>query len=166
MGVVERVSNLEVLYDLLVSRLERDLTTHAKNHEREHEVEQRALDLAIKNMDRRLEGMNEFRAQIVATEAKYCVKSDLAAHAASNDKQLEGINERLRTHESTMAGLFSKDEHTAYIKSVDSDIRILRESRAELQGKASQSQMNITFVVAIVGALVGLVGLLLKLVGK
>ena len=165
-GEVERISNLEVLYETLVARLERDLSAHIKSHDREHEVEQRSAELALQNLDRRLASMNEFRAQMADSETRYCLKTDLGDHAASNDKQLEGIGERLRNHEGTMATFFTKGEHEAYIKSVDSDIRILRESRAELQGKASQSQMNITFVTAIVGLLVACIGLLLKFFGK
>ena len=75
--------------------------THVRNHEKEHEAEQHAALLAMSNMDRRLEGMNEFRRQISDTEAKYATKNELALHAASNETQLSSVRDRLGACERT-----------------------------------------------------------------
>ena len=62
--------------------------------------------------------------------------------------------------------MFSRSEHEVYQKSVEADLRVLRESRAELQGKASQSNLNVTFFIAMLGAAVAGVDMILRMVGK
>jgi len=47
-------------------------------------------------------------------------------------------------------------------QSVDSDIRILREYKSALEGKASHFYVTITFAIALLSLFVGIVGLLLK----
>jgi hypothetical protein len=61
---------------------------------------------------------------------------------------------------------FTKAEHEAYQRIVEADLRVLRESRAELAGKASQSNLNVTFVIALIGALTGLTSVLLDLLTR
>jgi hypothetical protein len=147
-------------------RFEEFQKTHIVNHEKEHEAQQRALALALQTLDKRLEGMNEFRAQINATESKYCTKAELDAHSISNDKELAAMADRLRQDENALlaegAKAFTRSEHDAYAKGVDTDLRTLRESRAELQGKASQTQMNIAFVMSALSILIGVIALLYK----
>jgi predicted nucleic acid-binding Zn-ribbon protein len=92
---------LDVAREEAKNRFESFQSVHVRNHEKEHESEQHAASLAMANMDRRLEGMNEFRQQINDTEARYSTKSDLAAHAASNETQLSGIKERVGACERT-----------------------------------------------------------------
>lgn len=62
--------------------------------------------------------------------------------------------------EDQAAGLFSRVEHETYMKAVDKDIRELREARAMLEGKASQSAVNFSTVIALLGVLLSAVALI------
>jgi len=83
--------------------------------------------------------------------------------AASMDKRLEGMNEFRSALKDQMAMFFTRTEHEAFLKVVDADLRMLRESRAEISGKASQSHLNLSFVVGVTGIIVGLSGLIIEL---
>ena len=82
-------------------RFESFSATHVRNHEKEHEAEQHAAALATDNMNRRLEGMNEFRRQITDAETKYSTKVEMTAHIDSNETQLTVIKDRLGACERT-----------------------------------------------------------------
>ena len=85
------------------------------------------------------------------------------------DKHLTWLNEMrgaLRDERSERDKMFSRSEHEVYQKSVEADLRVLRESRAELQGKASQSNLNVTFFIAMLGAAVAGVDMILRVAGK
>ena len=91
------------------------------------------------------------------------------ADKESLDKHLAWLNElrgALRDERSERDKMFSRSEHEVYQKSVEADLRVLRESRAELQGKASQSNLNVTFFIAMLGAAVAGVDMILRVVGK
>src|ERR1019366_7802014 len=80
------------------------------------------------------------------------------------EKRLDSMNEFRESLKDQANLMLTRNEHEIYIQKVDSDIRILRESRAELAGKASQASVNITFLVALIGSLSGLVTLFLRIV--
>jgi len=74
----------------------------------------------------------------------------------SIDHRLSAMNEIRGALADQSTKMFTRSEHEAYIRSVDSDIRALRESRAEMSGKASQSSANIALILGIVGLLIGI----------
>jgi hypothetical protein len=62
----------------------------------------------------------------------------------------------------------TKAEHDALcdrVDRLDKEVQGLRESRAELAGKASQSSVDNAKIMAFVGIGIGIVGILLKFVG-
>jgi hypothetical protein len=59
--------------------------------------------------------------------------------------------------------MFTRSEHEIYQKLVESDLRILREFKAALDGKASATSVTITFVLAAVGAVAGLVSVIIDM---
>lgn len=91
------------------------------------------------------------------------------AEKASVDKHLGWLNEMrgaLKDERAERERTFSRVEHEAYAKAVETDLRLLRESRAEMQGKASQSNLNVTFFIALVGCIVAAVDMVLRLFSK
>jgi hypothetical protein len=52
------------------------------------------------------------------------------------------------------------------IAKYDADIRSLRESRAELSGKASQSAVNTAMLISVIGVIMSIVSLAMRFVGK
>jgi hypothetical protein len=105
-------------------------------------LEQRFDDME-KSIDRRFEHMEE------ATRTAY----------SSMESRLAVMNEirgQLNDQASTFLTREASDlQHTR----IEEDIRSLRESRSLLEGKASQTSVMITIVIAVLGLLVGIVGL-------
>jgi ribosome-binding ATPase YchF (GTP1/OBG family) len=85
----------------------------------------KATTLAANNMERRLEGMNEFRQQL-------------------KDQSLTFL---------------TRSEYEQFIRRVDEDIRMLRESKALLEGKASQNYVNFSVLVSIIGIILSAIAL-------
>lgn len=77
------------------------------------------------------------------------------------DHRLETMNE-FREQLSNQAHTFVT--HTENNRTIE-DIKVLREYKAGLESKASQSSVNVAFAVAVLSLLVSLVGLILKLRG-
>ena len=92
-----------------------------------------------------------------------------AADKVALEKHLGWLNEMrgaLKDERAERERTFSRVEHEAYAKGVEIDLRVLRESRAEMQGKANQSNLNVTFFIAVVGCIVAAVNLILRMFGK
>jgi len=87
-----------------------------------------AIGLARTNMERRLDGMNEFR-------------------------------DTLRDQASTFVG---RRELSTVIERLDADIRSLRESRAELGGKASMSAVYLGYALALLAIAVSVFSIVYK----
>ena len=84
----------------------------------------RATDIAYESMEKRLDGMNEFRDTLRDQAAKFVTRTEL-----------ESTKER-----------------------IDSDLRVLREFKSSLEGKASQQSVTIAYVMSGVGLLMGILG--------
>jgi hypothetical protein len=91
---------------------------------------EKATILAAHQMERRLEGMNEFREQL---------KDQAGQFQTKQEANLRWDN-------------FIRDQ-----EAIKSDIRILRESRAMLEGKASQQSVNVATILAVVGIVLWMV---------
>lgn len=82
------------------------------------------------------------------------VAVDKAEHAMN--VRLEAMNE-FRSQLNTQASRFvTRDEVDRIVTSIESDIRFLRESRAEIAGKANQSSVMIATTIAIIGAIIAI----------
>jgi hypothetical protein len=89
------------------------------------EAAERALELAKENLSIRLEGMNQFRAQL--------------------DKQA--------------ATFITRAEHNV----VEREIQSLRESRAELAGKADQKTVNTALILSVCSLIIGILALAVRI---
>ena len=107
---------------------------------------QEKVDIQNDQVDKRMDTLNEFRGALTDREASYFTRQEHLLY----DK---GVDADLRMLRETKADG----------KNVEADLRILREARAEMQGKASQSNLTVTFVIAIIGDAIALVALLLTL---
>lgn len=86
---------------------------------------EKATTIASANLEKRLEGMNEFRAQLKDQSNTFLTRA----------------------------------EHQSYTEKVDSDIRVLRESKATLEGKASQKSVNLSTILAVIGITIAFISL-------
>lgn len=78
------------------------------------------------------------------------------------DSRLESMNEFREDFRQQAAQFMTRREFQLFQERVSEDIRSLRESRATSQGKASQLSVNITFLIALLGLIVGVVRFFLK----
>ena len=72
------------------------------------------------------------------------------------EKRLDGMNEFRDTLKDQGGTFLTKNEYCVFKESVEKDLRVLRESRAELSGKASQLSVNITLLLAIIGLILSI----------
>jgi hypothetical protein len=105
----------------------------------QHEVDREVVAIKNEQLEKRLDGMNEFRAALTDREASYLTRREHEISSGFTDERLSHI---------------------------DSDLRVLRESKAELHGKASQSSMTITLILAVFSLCVSLLGILLRFFGE
>jgi hypothetical protein len=139
---------------------------------------EKATTVAAGLMEKRLESMNEFRAQLKDQAATFVPRSEYEAtqHRTSEDvrllretrastevsaamleKRLESMNE-FRAQLKDQAGtFFTRNEHDAYGTSVEKDLRVFREFKANLEGKASQTAVNIALLVSVIGIVISLI---------
>ena len=82
------------------------------------------------------------------------------------NERLSKMNEFRETLKDQTTTFFTKAEHVQYVERVDgqydkicSDITDLRKSRDETRGKADQSSVNTAMLIAVVGIIIGVIGL-------
>lgn len=79
---------------------------HVQNHKEMHAADQRAVDLALATLEKRLESMNEFRAQL-DRQAQLFVNRDyltaqLGALTVGMDKDIETLGNRAARNEARL----------------------------------------------------------------
>jgi hypothetical protein len=80
----------------------------------------------------------------------------------NNEKRLEGMNEFREQLENQSSTFITRNEHEIINKQIVDDIRSLRESRAELQGKASQNSVFIGYIISIVAIIISIITYFIK----
>jgi hypothetical protein len=126
------------------------------------------LEAAIANERQRLELLEK-----AINDKFHFIERTTRDTAVSLDKRLDGMNEFRDTLRDQAGKFFTREEHSAYIKVVDADIRSLRESRSKIEGAATQgdliaTQRNvfITSAVAVLSLLVASIGIVIDLLKK
>jgi hypothetical protein len=94
-------------------------------------------------------------------DARLCAleKATVTAKDAM-ERRLEGMNELRAAMKDQASGFISRTEHESTHRALTDDIRSLRESRAEMAGKASQGQVMIAWIMGVVGILLSVISLL------
>ena len=82
------------------------------------------------------------------------------------ETRLAGMNEFRESLRDQTNRSMSREEYQAAHDRVKEDIQSLRESRAELAGKASQMSVNISLLISILGLVTSLVSVTLLLIHK
>ena len=84
----------------------------------------------------------------------------------SMEKRLEGMNEFRRTIEDQGSRMITRAEHQETHNALNEDIRSLRESRAEINGKASQTSMLAALLIATLGVILSGLSFIIRLKEK
>ncbi len=82
--------------------------------------------------------------------------------AANLEKRLEGMNEFRQQMKDQAGSFITRVEHSAMIDRFDGDIKSLRESRAMLEGKASQTTALGAIVLSSLGILIAVISIILR----
>lgn len=86
------------------------------------------------------------------------VKDSITTAQIAMEKRLEGMNEFRETLRDQASKLVTRAELDSRDALINSDIRVLREAKATLDGKASQFSLAVAMVLAIAGLIVGIIG--------
>jgi hypothetical protein len=78
------------------------------------------------------------------------VANDLARE--NLNVRLESMNEFRASMKDQTMNFITRVEHDALITKYDADIRYLRDCESKNEGKASQQSVNVTMVIAVIGA--------------
>jgi len=92
------------------------------------------------------------------------IKLSIEVALRAMDLRMEAANEFRATIEALVHNAITRIEYTADLRRVLDDIKFLRESRAELEGKASQDALNKTSGIAVVGLAIGVIGFLMSVI--
>ena len=101
----------------------------------------------------RLEGLRE-----LADARMFAIEQATRVAKESMEKRLESMNEFRDTLRDQSRTFITRSEHETLIKEIQS----LRESRAELAGKASQSSVHIAWAMGAAGILLSVIGIVEK----
>jgi len=85
------------------------------------------------------------------------LEKDMNKASAQMDKRLEGMNEFRSALKDQSGKFLTKDEFNIQHLRVQDDIRILRESKATLEGKASQTSVFISYAIALISFVVAII---------
>lgn len=99
-------------------------------------------------IDTRLEAMNK------ATDMAY----------KEMDRRLSSMNEFRDSLKDQSNTFFTKAEQDLYREKIEGEIRALREYKAVLESKASQSAVNLSTALSFIGLLLGVISLILHFI--
>jgi hypothetical protein len=77
--------------------------------------------------------------------------------------RLETMNEFRNSMKDQASTYITRTEYNLLIGKYDSDIRLLREANAENKGKASQQSVNYAYLIAFIGIVIGVVGIIMNI---
>lgn len=79
------------------------------------------------------------------------------------EKRLESMNEFRDQLKDQASRFITREELNQAVKPLDTNIEMLREAKANFEGKASQSSVYFSMGIAVLGLIIGLIGLYLKM---
>lgn len=117
-------------------------------------------------MDTRFDAIEE-RIKAVENISKVMsenIEESTTLAKAGIDKRLNGIDKVGGDLRSLTSTFIQRDEHSAMVSKIDTDIRYLRELAATAEGKASMKQVYVAWAFGCGGFILGLIGLLVRFI--
>jgi hypothetical protein len=123
---------------------ERDHATHLEAHIREHAATEEALNKAAAAMEKRLEGMNEFRDQLKTQAASFITRDVFDAKMQAMQDQLGLLRDE---HVGFMSTERFEREHKALIDKIDDkfasyDLKLVAEEKVTVRQDAQQALLD------------------------
>lgn len=82
----------------------------------------------------------------------------------SMEKRLDNMNEFRQQLKDQNNMSFTRAEHEMFRDKIDSQIKFLELSKASLDGKASQNQLTVTFLIAVTGVLLSILDIAIRII--
>lgn len=115
----------------------------------------RMLEDKIDEIDHEMRGLLELRTEVTAMkEASRLAKENIDLRLQSMNEFREAMKDQANTY-------IPRVEYLTRHEGIEKDIRSLRESRAELVGKASQNSVVVAYIIAAVGIGLSVIAILL-----
>ena len=111
-----------------------------------------------KYLDKRLDALESLMVTRFDAADKATVLFQIALEA-----RLEGLNEWRQQSKDRERDFMPRSEYQLHHDQVCSDVRELRESRAELEGKASQKSVNLAVILTVFALFLSALGVILAL---
>ena len=113
---------------------------------------EKATTIAAAQMEKRLESQNEFRGQLKDQAAGMFSRTEHEIYSQRVSDDIKELKDKTSV-------FLLRNEHDVYVKKMDEDIRVLRESKATLEGKASQMSVNVSLILAVISVIIAMVGM-------
>jgi hypothetical protein len=136
--ITERMSAIQILLEQRIASIEK------------------ATIIANATMEKRLESMNEFRAQLKDQTITFITRTDHDNLVAKLDVGLKEVKDGIQK-------FISRAEYESQIEKLETEIKELQLSRANLEGKASQSSVAVAYILSGIGLLLSIIGVILNL---
>jgi hypothetical protein len=81
----------------------------------------------------------------------------------TNDKRLDSMNEFRQSLKDAQATFITRGEHNILHQRIDEDIRVLRESKANIEGKASVTSVYIGYALAVIALMLAIIEIFIKI---
>jgi hypothetical protein len=117
---------------------------------------EKAIELAQAANNIRLDTMNEFRGSLTDQASTFVSRQELSLTLAKLESEIKDLKNR---------DSISRIEYDTNHKVLEGKIDVLNTYKDTMTGKASQSSVNIAYVISGIGIIIGLVGLLHSLFG-
>ena len=100
-------------------------------------------------LEKRLNGMNEFRESLKDSQARMVSR-----------QELDFVLDKLNIINQQIANCVTRDSCAVHMGRASDDIRILREAKAAIEGKASLNAFYVTLLISLIGLVLSLIGII------
>lgn len=113
----------------------------------------RAVSKAEAATEKRFEGVNEFRATLSDQASKFIIRSEF-------ELVVDRLEQDIKNLVLTRGEMVPAKAYDAAHKDLQKQVEDLKLSRANLEGRASQSSVYIAYLFSAIGVVMGIIGLL------
>jgi len=158
-------------FQIRVDAHQREHDLHAKFHESEHKMTETALNKADDTLEHRLEGMNEFRAQLEKQAAAFLTREIFEQYTKEQANRLETVlNTNSEKYDAIIKAIVNR--HDSDTDSISSQITSVKEAlQKEIQAerevrKTFEGSVNTWKWIATLLGASGIGGVILLLIDK
>jgi len=124
---------------------------------------ERYIDKRIEDLEKKVcSALKDVKESLDAKERFLDKRLDLAS--GSLEKRLEGMNDLRKQLDHQAANFITRTEYALQVDKYDWEVRGLRESRALLEGKASQRQVNLALILTVASLIIAVCSMVVQFI--